>query len=290
MGFKVKPPEGHRGVSRRTFMKLSAAAAGLAAVYPIEFSRHNLQITKHEVLLPKLPDEFRGMKIVQISDLHFEEYDEAFFLEHVVRLVNGLKPDMVLYTGDFVSYGPFPMSYSRSRIAPCAEILAKTECPLRFASLGNHDYIVGWKLVRDGLVSHGIPTLVNQSIPVERGGKRLWITGLGSACAMASHPETAIPKSVLRDRESMIVMAHEPDVLPQIASYGADLMLSGHTHGGQVRLPFVPLFYLPRLGQIYVEGMFRLGNTQMYVNRGIGAVLVPVRLNCRPEITQFTLV
>jgi predicted MPP superfamily phosphohydrolase len=85
-------------------------------------------------------------------------------------------------------------------------------------------------------------------------------------------------------------MSHEPDVLPQIASYGVDLMLSGHTHGGQIRFPFVPPMYLPPLGRIYLEGAFRLGTTQMYVNRGIGAVLVPVRLNCRPEITQFTLV
>ena len=92
------------------------------------------------------------------------------------------------------------------------------------------------------------------------------------------------------DAAPMIVMAHEPDVLPRVASYGVDLMLSGHTHGGQVRFPFVPPMYLPPLGRIYVEGMFRLGNTHMYVNRGIGAVNLPIRLNCQPEITQFTLI
>jgi predicted MPP superfamily phosphohydrolase len=284
------PPENHRGLSRRTFMKLGAGATALAAIYPVEISRHNLQVTHHEMLLPKLADEFRGMKIVQISDLHFEEFDEAFFLEHVIEVVNGLKPDLVLCTGDIVSYGPFPISYARSRIAPCAQILSKTECPWRFASLGNHDYVVGWEHVRDGLESHGIPTLVNRAVPLERGGKRLWVVGLGSACAMASHPETAIPKSALRDGDAVVVMAHEPDILPQIASYGVDLMLSGHTHGGQIRFPMVPPMFLPTLGRVYVEGMFRLGDTHLYVNRGIGAVLVPVRFNCRPEITTFTLV
>lgn len=290
MDTAVAPSENRRRLSRRTFLKLAGAGGTLAAVYPVEFSRHNLQVEQHNILLPRLADEFRGMKIVQISDLHFEEFDEAFFVEHAIDVVNGLKPDVVLCTGDFVSYGPFPIAYGRSRIEPCAQIVSRIQCPLRFASLGNHDYVVGWKRVKAGLESHGIPTLVNQAIPLERGGKRLWVVGLGSACASASHPDTAIPKSVLRNGEPMVVMSHEPDVLPQIASYGADLMLSGHTHGGQVRLPFVPLFYLPPLGRIYVEGMFRLGNTQMYVNRGIGAVGLPVRLNCRPEITQFTLI
>lgn len=290
MDSSVSPHPPRRGFSRRAFMKLAAAAGAIGVFYPFEVSRHELQVEKHDVLLPKLADEFRGMKIVQISDMHFEEFDEAYFLEHVVDVVNRLKPDVVLYTGDFVSYGPFPIAYGRSRIEPCAEILARTKCPQRFASLGNHDYIVGWKRVKDGLESHGIPALVNQAVPLERGGKRLWIAGLGSACAGASHPDRAIPKSALRDGEPIVVMSHEPDVLPQIASYGVDLMLSGHTHGGQVRFPLVPPLYLPPLGRIYVEGMFRLGNTQLYVNRGIGAVQIPVRLNCRPEITQFTLV
>lgn len=282
--------EKRRRLSRRGFMKLAAAASAIGVFYPFEISRHELQVVKHDVLLPRLADAFRGMKIVQISDLHFEEFNEAFFTEHVISVVNGLKPDLVLYTGDFVSYGPFPMAYSRSRIAPCAAILAKTECLQRFASLGNHDYIVGWELVKDGLESHGIRTLVNEAVPLERDGQRLWVVGLGSACSMASHPDRAIPKSMLRDGEPMVVMSHEPDVLPQVASYGADLILSGHTHGGQVRFPFVPPLFLPPLGRLYVEGMFRMGNTQMYVNRGIGAVGIPVRLNCRPEITQFTLI
>ena len=118
MDSALTPPDSRRRFSRRAFVKLAAAAGAIGAFYPFEIARHHLQVEKRNVLLPRLADEFRGMKIVQISDLHFEEFDEAFFLEHVVNVVNGLKPDMVLYTGDFVSYGPLPIDFGRSRIAP----------------------------------------------------------------------------------------------------------------------------------------------------------------------------
>ena len=85
-------------------------------------------------------------------------------------------------------------------------------------------------------------------------------------------------------------MVHEPDVLPQVARYNVDLMFSGHTHGGQVRLPFLPPFNLPPLGRRYVEGLFRVGRTQLYVNRGVGTVGIPMRFNCPPEIAEITLV
>jgi hypothetical protein len=90
-------------------------------------------------------------------------------------------------------------------------------------------------------------------------------------------------------QEPVILLAHEPDILPDIARYNVDLMLSGHTHGGQVRIPFMPLLDLPVYGRHYVEGLFRYGPTQLYVNRGIGAVGVPFRFRCPPEITVITL-
>ena len=114
MDSAVTPPAARRRLSRRAFLKVASAAGALGAFYPFEIGRHNLQVTKHDVLVPRLADTFRGMKVVQISDLHFEEFNEAFFLEHVVDVVTGLKPDVVLYTGDFVSYGPLPIDFGRS--------------------------------------------------------------------------------------------------------------------------------------------------------------------------------
>jgi predicted MPP superfamily phosphohydrolase len=171
----------------------------------------------------------------------------------------------------------------------CAAILSAIQCPLRYATLGNHDMMVGGRDIQGDLVNHGLRVLRNSAVPLERDGRRLWLVGLGSACADDAKPDQAIPASALRDKESMIVLAHEPDVLPLVARYNADLMLSGHTHGGQVRIPFLPPSFLPEFGTKYLQGWFGYGPTQLYVNRGIGAIGVPFRLNCPPEITLFTL-
>ena len=276
-----------RRLTRRAFLGLSAASAVGLGLYAGEISRHEISIETHTVRLARLPDAFRGMRIVQASDLHYAEFSEPWFLREVVRRINQLRPDMVVLTGDFISFGPMPRSFARRCAPACAEILSAIECPLRYASLGNHDYIVGPQPVAGALREHGLPVLVNSSIPLEREGKRIWLAGLGSACEHAADPARAIPRAAAT--EPVILLAHEPDILPKIARYNVDLMLSGHTHGGQVRFPFLPPFHLPELGRRYVEGWFRQGPTQMYVNRGIGAIGVPFRFRCPPEITVFTL-
>jgi uncharacterized protein len=277
-------------LTRRSFLSLGAAALGGLAFYSGEIARHELSVEEHTIQLERLPDVFRGMRIVQISDFHYAEFTEAYFLERMVREVNRLKPDLVALTGDFVTHWIAPVTFSRRMAPECAAILSAIECPLRYAVMGNHDADVGQQYVIEPLKEHGIPTLVNTATALERDGQRLWLAGLGSACADDAHPERAIPRSAIADKETVIVLAHEPDILPEVARYKADLMLAGHTHGGQVRIPFLPAFHLPDYGRVYVEGWFRHGPTQLYVNRGIGAVGVPLRLNCPPEITVFTLV
>lgn len=278
-----------RRLTRRSFLALSAASLGGLALYAGEISRHELSVEQHTIRIARLPDAFRGMRIVQISDFHYAEYTEGFFIHDVVRQVNRLRPDLVVLTGDFVSYTPLPHSFARRFAPKCAEILSGIECPLRYATMGNHDCIVGRKYVIGPLEEHGIPVLNNTAIPLERAGQRLWLVGLGSVCEKDSYPDRAFPKAVESGKEAAIVLAHEPDILPEIARYQADLMLSGHTHGGQVRIPFLPPVMLPEYGKHYVEGLFRFGPTQLYVNRGIGAVGLPFRFRCPPEITVLTL-
>ncbi len=283
-------------MTRRSFLTLSAASVGGLALYSGEIARHEIGVEEHTVHLPRLPDAFRGMRILQISDIHYMEFTESYFVREVVDHVNRLKPDMVLITGDFVTYGPIRIprtdihkAFALRHMPECASILSNIQCPLRYTSLGNHDQMVNGSAIWHILTEHDLPCLYNSAVPLERDGRRVWLVGLGSACVGAANPEQAIPGSVLRDKEAMIVMAHEPDILPVIAKFDADLMLSGHTHGGQIRVPFLPPVFLPEYGKRFVEGWFHYGSTQLYVNRGIGSIGLPLRLNCPPEITVFTL-
>jgi len=283
-------------LTRRSFLTLAASSVAGAALYSGEFARHELRIENHTVHLPRLPDAFRGMRIVQISDFHYFEWTESYFLRQVVDHVNAIRPDMVVLTGDFVTYGPvrWPSEEAHKRFGlrhmpECAAILSGIACPLRFATLGNHDMMVGGRYIYGDLVNEGLPVLKNRAVPLERNGQRVWLAGLGSACARDADPDRAIPENAVRDKETIIVLAHEPDILPDIARHGADLMLSGHTHGGQVCIPFLPPAFLPQYGRKHVRGWFHCGSTQLYVNRGIGTIGVPFRVNCPPEITVLTL-
>jgi hypothetical protein len=141
----------------------------------------------------------------------------------------------------------------------------------------------------DALAVHRLTLLNNAYTPLERNGGRIWLAGTGSASYRKMDIGKAVPPASLTGSEPVLLMVHEPDVLPLVARYNVDLMLSGHTHGGQVRFPFIPPTHLPPLGNIYVEGLFHLGRTQLYVNRGIGTVELPFRFNCPPEITEITL-
>ena len=276
-------------LTRRTFLK----AAGLAVVgvplYAAEISRHEISIERLTIRLDRLPEPFRGLRLAQISDLHYGEYTEPFFIREIVHRVNRLQPDIVVFNGDYVTEGFLPHKTTMEFAYRCVEILSHVDCPQRYAVLGNHDSTYAEPAVTDALRIHGINLLINQYTPFERDGKRFWFAGMGDAVCHKMHLDKAIPPKSVTGDEPVILLAHEPDVLPQVARYGVDLMLSGHTHGGQVRLPFVPPINLPTLGKNYVEGYFRLGPTQLYVNRGIGTVGVPFRFNCPPEITVITL-
>lgn len=276
--------------TRRNFLCLAAGSAAALAFYAGEISRHEIDIVYNTITIPRLPDPFAGFKIVQISDFHFKEYTEATFLEAVVRRVNEAAPDLVLLTGDFVSSGPLPRHFSVRMGYHCAEILSRIHCPLRYAILGNHDHLVGAHGVTDALLTHGIPVLANSSVAVERDGRRLWLAGTQDALEGRPNLTATLPGGRNPDQEPLILLVHEPDFAAHVAGRQIDLMLSGHTHGGQVRLPFLPPLLLPKMGTRYVEGHFRLGDgMQLYVNRGIGAVNLPFRFRCPPEISVLTL-
>ncbi|MGA9718042.1 MAG: metallophosphoesterase [Acidobacteriaceae bacterium] len=279
-------------LTRRQFIGLSGLAAGGGLVaYSGFWDRHHLELREQIIRLRRLPEAFHGMRIAQISDIHYDEFTEPYFVREVVGRINALNPDIVLLTGDFVTAGLVPRRVAARLSYPCAEILSGIQCPHRFASLGNHDALAGWEAVVDALKVYGTPTLVNSYLPFERDGSRLWFAGIRSSLEDVPDLDAALPRRATPG-EPTILLAHEPDYALHVVKRGnVDFMLSGHTHGGQVHLPFIgtPRHMLPRGGRRFVHGHFDIGPLQLYVNRGIGTVKLPIRFLCPPELTLFTL-
>ena len=283
------PPKPSRFTRRNFLIGTGVTAAGLA-LYSGEFARHELDIVERPIAINNLPTSFHGYRIVQLSDIHLDEYTEPFFLERIVRKVNALAPDLVLLTGDFITHGSLTFIAGSHALHRCAEILATLTAPLRYAILGNHDVSFSGPMVIQALTTHGTPVLINQYLPIERNGDRLWLCGVDDPGTSRPNLDLAIPA---KPDGPVILMAHEPDYVETVLQHprGAlvDLMLAGHTHGGQIRLPIGGALILPPMGQKFVEGHFRLDHLQLYVNRGVGTVGLPFRLNCPPELTIFTL-
>jgi uncharacterized protein len=276
-------------VSRRNFLRASAAVAGGMALYSSEIARHEISVLTHTLGIRNLPDAFQNYRVAQISDIHFDEFTEPFFVRRVVEHVNLLKPDVVLMTGDFVSQGPLGRAYAYGAIFRCLDILRGIEAP-RFACMGNHDSILGAPLLRPIFASYDIPLLMNAHVALERGGERLWLCGVGEYLTEIPDLDRTVPA---RPDGPVLLMGHCPDFADVVLAHPrgrlVDLMLSGHSHGGQVRLPLVGALQTPLGAKKYVEGLYHLEQMQLYVNRGIGTVGLPIRLNCPPEITLFTL-
>jgi uncharacterized protein len=283
------PPQSSR-FTRRTFLIGSGVTAAGLALYSGEFARHEIDVVDRTIAIRNLPTPFHGYRIVQVSDIHLDEYTEPYFLERIVHQVNSLAPDLVLLTGDFITHGSLTFIAGNHALHRCAEILTTLTAPLRYAVLGNHDVTFNSRAVIDALTAHSTPVLVNQYVPIERNGARFWLCGVDDPGS--SHPDLdlAIPAN---PDGPVLLMAHEPDYADEVRAHPrgplVDLMLSGHSHGGQVRLPFLGPLILPPMGLKYPEGHYRFNQMQLYVNRGIGTVGLPFRLNCPPEITVITL-
>jgi predicted MPP superfamily phosphohydrolase len=193
-------------------------------------------------------------------------------------------------TGDFVSipelYGNEEKAASAAE--PCADLLRQMHATHGlWAVMGNHDYYTNPWRVTSALQARGIKVLANQSSPIERDGARFWLAGVNDVVSGTADLDETL--HVVPENEATILLAHEPDYADEVARHRVDLQLSGHSHGGQVRLPLVPPLFLPKLGKKYVWGLYQIGPLTLYTNPGIGTVVLPIRLNCPPEVTLLTL-
>lgn len=274
-------------IDRRTFLRwgLGAAAAAAAGTgtYAFGFGPWHLEVSTPEVPLPGLPRDLDGLRIVHLTDLHPNAHVPLEYLVRCMEAANACHPDLVLATGDYVTYGPGDLDVAAAALARLA-----TPRYGKFACLGNHDYYYGHRETVRALRGAGFEILVNASTLVPVRGSALRLVGLDDLW----FGNLDLPRALsgTSARETRLVLLHNPDYFERVAPTGVDLVLSGHTHGGQIVLPFLGATILPsRFEGRFVSGWYASGRSRLFVNRGLGTGYVPARLGARPELACLTL-
>jgi predicted MPP superfamily phosphohydrolase len=282
--------------TRRKFLQMGAAGAALSALAVAGdgtiFEANQPKLVSIEVRLPRLVESWDGFRIAQLSDLHYDDYFSAVPLWNAVEMVNGLYPDLIVVTGDFITAPSWrsrlsTMARPEKAIEPCAQLVAQMHARWGIlGALGNHDVRNAGHIV-EVLQSHNIPVLRNRSVPLEREGNRLWLCGVDDI--LVGKPRLDLALKEIPAGEPVVLLAHEPDWADYVANHPVDLQLSGHSHGGQIRIPFLGAPYLPPLARKYPWGLRQIGRLTLYTNAGIGTIELPMRIDCPPEVTLITL-
>lgn len=242
---------------------------------------NSLSLERVEIPLPRLPKKLDGFRIIQLSDIHHSPFTGLDHIDRAIKVANRLKPDMFVLTGDYVSH-------ERKYIAPVAKALGALRAEFGiFACLGNHDHWTDAELVADRLRKAGIRVLVNEGIRFEARGGAFWLAGVDDHMVGRTDLAAALKGSF--PDEMKLLLAHNPIIFRRAVKNGVDLTLSGHTHGGQVkvrtRTPKDRLIPRRRLS----AGLHRRKGSHIYITRGIGTVILPVRYQCPPEISLLEL-
>lgn len=250
-----------------------------------------LEVNSTSIPVAGLGAEFAGLRIAHLSDFHCARHLPLDYLDRAISRALDAAPDLIALTGDFVHSG-------YRHIEAVARILSKCQAPMGvFAVLGNHDYSIHNSLgirhrrglhkgVAEALTSCGIHVLRNETVELKRGDANLYLVGLDDLWAGECDPATAMGK--LNPLIPRIVLAHHPDTYERLAPYRCDLMLSGHTHGGQVDWPGLGRFLLAKRARNRAAGLYRVDDSFVYVNKGIGCGF-RFRFGVRPEIAIHTL-
>lgn len=298
---------GEDGISRSAFLSwLSIAAGGtLFSSFIFGFkNKYNYQVRNVPLKFPNLPQAFKGLKIVHISDIHSGSFMDKKAVQHGIDLILAQKPDLILFTGDLVND-------KATEMADWKELFSSLKAPLGvFSVLGNHDYgdYVHWPI--DGISKEknlqnlvtlqgdmGWKMLMNENVVLEKEGEKIALIGIGNWSAKARFPKHGkldVAYAGTEDIPFKMLMSHDPshweaEVIPKYGNI--DLMLSGHTHGMQFGVE-IPGFRWSPVQYIYKQwaGLYENGKQKLYVNRGFGFIGYPGRVGIMPEITVIELV
>ncbi|HLA07419.1 MAG TPA: metallophosphoesterase [Anaerolineales bacterium] len=295
MRFTGSNVQSGKRLSRRDFLKLlktgaidlALLAAG-GGIYSFLVEPGLVRVESVSLKLRRLTSGFSGIRMAQISDIHMGGWMNAEHLQNVVNLVVAQKPDVLLFTGDFLIGHVFDAD-SEQAVRDLITILTPLAASFpSFAILGNHDYWTNPEAVREVLRSCNIADLTNTVFTMTRGAEKLHLCGVDDIWEGDVRMDNVLGQ--IANDGAAILLAHEPDFADTSAATGRfDLQVSGHSHGGQVVIPFIGPPILPYLGRKYPSGLYQVGKMYQYTSRGVGMGRLPVRFNCPPEITLFIL-
>jgi uncharacterized protein len=274
-------------MNRREFMKLGSlfAAGGLLAkVSGIELNdeTNTPVLERVEIPIRNLQSALEGFTIVQLSDIHLQPFTKPDLVKKAVEMSNELNPDLVVLTGDYVWR-------DQEAVFELTPILAGLNARHGvYSVLGNHDLWLDVEVTKRAFEDARLPMLINQGLEISAGSGSFYLAGMDDG--WSGRPDLSLAMEKAPSNIPTILLLHEPDLVdetsldPRIA-----LQLSGHTHGGQVLLAGRPPIFTPDLGKKYSQGLFKVNDTWLYTNRGLGVISVPLRFNCPPEVTLLTL-
>jgi len=291
------PEQAPPSPERRRFLEGAATAAVaspfVAGAYGLLWGRLNLEVTRQPIRLARLPRAFHGFRIAQLSDIHVGPFMSEDEIRKYVRIANELRPDLVVLTGDFVTW-------DASTVPAVVTALSGLKAPFGvFGSLGNHDAWAGAEdLLAERFAQAGIRILRQERAAIASGSESFNLMGLDFTNSrlmsvggwhLSSRKLEGV-ESLIAPGTANILLSHNPDSFDRAAALGVDLSLAGHTHGGQLALEFISPEIAPsRIVTPYVAGWFQRPGGQLYVNRGIGTIAAPMRVGAPPEITVFEL-
>ena len=275
-----------RKLSRRAFLRCLGGGVVATGIAGLGYARYGeprrLTFPLISITLPGLPAAFRGFRIVQLSDIHYGPALGSERLNGIIASVNALSPDLIVLTGDYADS-------KKKYIQPCLSRLTFLQAKFgKYGVLGNHDHWADAGLTREHFKKAKIEDLTNRHLVLEKEGSKLYLAGVDDLWEGEQDLKRALRG--VPDKGVRILLSHNPDYAETMQGGRVDLMLSGHTHGGQVYLPVFGAPLLPsRFGQKYRAGLIRAEKVTVYVSKGIGTIYPHVRLFCSPEIPTFVL-
>jgi predicted MPP superfamily phosphohydrolase len=285
-----KQTKASQNMSRRTFIKRgSLVATGFLAMCGVPFyayfgERKWVETERVEIFLRRLPSSFDGIRIAHFSDVHYGFYYGPEDLARLVKTIAALNADLIVFTGDLFDGEVIPFAEE------CTSLIKQLNAPLgKFASMGNHDYYTGSDRVYDVYEAGGFEVLRNRHVTIQMSGQAIQLAGVDDM--LLGDPDLNLTLGRIDPATFTVLLAHEPEFADYHHPHSVDLQLSGHTHGGQIRIPLVGEIITPPGGKKYVQGLYPLKEYERYIytNRGIGTSHIPIRLFCRPEVTLLTL-